>query len=245
MHARLACPSQPPAPAPAARSALAGCNLARSQIYMAAIVLIKNAMARLGAKWVDDLGMERAFGRSCATAPAAAVRARTYSAPYRNTPLARAAAPPAARRPITALAPCCAPPPAPCCPSSKPRKRKDRRQVRWLRACPGLGGRLPGAPRGLRGALLGPLRALPAPPLRAGADGFCAVHGCGAEPRRPDPCYHARRSARATARRARRCARTRSWARPTASWSRATIRRASCWRRRSTILRPTTRLGGS
>jgi hypothetical protein len=37
-------------------------NLARSQIFTAAVVLIKNALARLGAAWVDDLGMEAAFG---------------------------------------------------------------------------------------------------------------------------------------------------------------------------------------
>ena len=36
--------------------------MARSQIFTAAIVLIKNAMARMGAKWNDDLGMEAAFG---------------------------------------------------------------------------------------------------------------------------------------------------------------------------------------
>ncbi|KAI8468880.1 MAG: cytochrome P450 [Monoraphidium minutum] len=40
---------------------LARLNLGRSQIFTAAIVLIKNAMGRLGAKWVDDLGMEAAF----------------------------------------------------------------------------------------------------------------------------------------------------------------------------------------
>ncbi|GBF94618.1 thromboxane-A synthase [Raphidocelis subcapitata] len=40
---------------------IAGLNLARSQIYTAAIALIKNAMGRMGAQWVDDLGMEKAF----------------------------------------------------------------------------------------------------------------------------------------------------------------------------------------
>lgn len=39
-------------------------NLARSQIFTAAIILIKNAMDRMGAKWDDDLGMEAAFGES-------------------------------------------------------------------------------------------------------------------------------------------------------------------------------------
>lgn len=37
-------------------------NLARSQLYMAGICLAKNAMKRMGAQWVDELGMEKEFG---------------------------------------------------------------------------------------------------------------------------------------------------------------------------------------
>jgi hypothetical protein len=44
------------------RSTLASLNRARSVIYTAALTLIKNAVQRLGTEWVDDLGMEKAFG---------------------------------------------------------------------------------------------------------------------------------------------------------------------------------------
>lgn len=44
------------------RSTLASLNRARSVIYTAALTLIKNAVRRLGTDWVDDLGMEKAFG---------------------------------------------------------------------------------------------------------------------------------------------------------------------------------------
>ncbi|KIZ05238.1 hypothetical protein MNEG_2718 [Monoraphidium neglectum] len=58
-------------PIVAAANTLARLNLARSQIFTAAIVLIKNAMARLAAKWVDDLGMETAFANPSSAALAA------------------------------------------------------------------------------------------------------------------------------------------------------------------------------
>lgn len=47
---------------PRSRSTLANLNRTRSVIYTAALTLIKNAVQRLDAEWVDDLGMEKAFG---------------------------------------------------------------------------------------------------------------------------------------------------------------------------------------
>jgi hypothetical protein len=40
-------------------------NVARMQLYTAALTLARNAMHRLGRPWVDELGMAQAFGEAC------------------------------------------------------------------------------------------------------------------------------------------------------------------------------------
>lgn len=44
---------------------IAALNVARMQLYTAALTLARNAVGRLGSPWKDDLQITQAFGKSC------------------------------------------------------------------------------------------------------------------------------------------------------------------------------------
>jgi hypothetical protein len=54
-------------------------NIARMQLFTAALTLAKNAMARLGLPWRDEVHMVANFGEAAAQAPAAAAAAATLT----------------------------------------------------------------------------------------------------------------------------------------------------------------------